>query len=64
MTCNYIIKASAKKTGQPRTPQVLCGKPATHSLPPLHRIILCAEHARENWGNPPPVPLKEVPRVR
>lgn len=62
-TCNYIVKSGRTSYKRPkdqppiRIPAVICGKPATHSLPPNHRLILCAEHARGNWGNSPPEPI-------
>ena len=60
-TCNYIIRNTYKPIGKPRVPSVECGKPATHTLPPKHRLILCDDHAAENWGNPSPVPTKSRP---
>lgn len=51
-TCNYIVQfPQPESRKRPGVPQRSCGKPATVVMLPNRRLYLCADHAKENWGN-------------
>jgi len=64
-TCNVTVTVARydpkRPVGQRKVPARICGKLATHTLPPNHALILCAEHAKWSWGSPPPAPIAALP---